>query len=54
MRREERVTVQGPVKKQQPDGMSHMGVPTPERPHPDDEMTMTKFGQPSLANFHYF
>ena len=23
MRREERVTVQGPVKKQQPDGMSH-------------------------------
>ena len=27
MRREERVTVQGPVKKQQPDGMSHRGVP---------------------------
>ena len=26
MRREERVTVQGPVKKQQPDGMSHGGV----------------------------
>ena len=26
MRREERVTVQGPVKKQQPDGMSHRGV----------------------------
>ena len=25
MRREERVTVQGRVKKQQPDGMSHMG-----------------------------
>ena len=25
MRREERVTVQGPVKKQQPDGMSHGG-----------------------------
>ena len=25
MRREERVTVQGPVKEQQPDGMSHMG-----------------------------
>ena len=25
MRREERVTVQGPVKKQQPDGMSHRG-----------------------------
>ena len=29
MRREERVTVQGPVKEQQPDGMSHRGVPTP-------------------------
>ena len=26
MRREERMTVQGPVKKQQPDGMSHRGV----------------------------
>ena len=26
MRREERVTVQGPVKEQQPDGMSHRGV----------------------------
>ena len=29
MRREERVTVQGPVKKQQPDGMSHRGVSPP-------------------------
>ena len=28
MRREERVTVQGPIKKQQPDGMSHGGVHT--------------------------
>ena len=26
MRREERVTVQGPVKKQQPNGMSHRGA----------------------------
>ena len=26
MRREERVTVQGPIKEQQPDGMSHRGV----------------------------
>ena len=26
MRREERVTVQGPVKEQQPDGMSHGGA----------------------------
>ena len=29
MRREERVTVQGPVKEQQPDGMSHRGMPPP-------------------------
>ena len=29
MRREERVTVQGPVQKQQPDGMSHRGSPPP-------------------------
>ena len=34
MRREERVTVQGPVKEQQPDGMSHRGAPpwTPSPP----------------------
>ena len=30
MRREERVTVQGPVKEQQPDGMSHGGCPRPQ------------------------
>ena len=29
MRREERGTVQGPVKEQQPDGMSHRGVTVP-------------------------
>ena len=34
MRREERVTVQGPVKKQQPDGMSHRGVDPPDQPPP--------------------
>ena len=40
MRREERVTVQGPVKEQQPDGMSHRGVsffrlvPNPPPPLP--------------------
>ena len=41
MRRDERVTVQGPVKKQQPDGMSHRGGggliacrPCWTRPHP--------------------
>ena len=32
MRREERVTVQGPVKEQQPDGMSHSGWTPPPRP----------------------
>ena len=31
MRRAERVTVQGPVKKQQPDGMSHRGAAHSER-----------------------
>ena len=31
MRREERVTVQGPVKEQQPDGMSHRGPGPAER-----------------------
>ena len=34
MRREERVTVQGPVKEQQPDGMSYRGVSL--RPNPRD------------------
>ena len=36
MRREERVTVQGPVKEQQPDGMSHRerGVPPTAPPPP--------------------
>ena len=29
MRRDDRVTVQGPVKRQQPDGMSHGGCPSP-------------------------
>ena len=30
MRREDRVTVQGPVKKQQPDAMSHRGSEAPK------------------------
>ena len=38
MRREERVTVQGPVKEQQPDGMSHRGL---EPGGSDDGMTIT-------------
>ena len=32
MRREERVTVQGPVKEQQPDGVSHRGWTSPPTP----------------------
>ena len=31
MRREERVSVQGPVKKQQPEGMSHRGADAKEK-----------------------
>ena len=34
MRREERVTVHGPVKEQQPAGMSHRGYPPPLLMHP--------------------
>ena len=34
MRREERVTVRGPVRKQQPDGMSHMGTCGAATPRP--------------------
>ena len=51
MRREERVTVQGPVKKQQPDGMSHRGVsePVPQSPPPppvqrDSQCTCVRVG----------
>ena len=33
MRREERVTVQGPVKERQPDGMSHRGGTSECVPH---------------------
>ena len=29
-------------------------LPTPPPSPPDDEMTMTKFGRPNLANFHHF
>ena len=40
MRREERVTVQGPVKEQQPDGMSHRGGAV-EPGGSNDGMTIT-------------
>ena len=45
MRREERVTVQGPVKKQQPDGMSHRGLadPPPFRPPKSWDTTVRNF-----------
>ena len=36
MRREERVTVQGSVKEQQPDGMSHRGLSAPSNPRPPE------------------
>ena len=40
MRREEQVTVQGPIKKQQPDGMSHRGV----RSTPIQSTSFASFG----------
>ena len=47
MRREEQVTVQGPVQKQQPDGMSHGGAPPPlMRPCPS--LRMCRRAKPSL------
>ena len=39
MRREERVTVQGPVKEQQPDGMSQRGVTPPPLYRPPNGCT---------------
>ena len=45
MRREERVTVQGPVKKQQPDGMSHRGAPQSTcAPVPRPQAALTTLG----------
>ena len=43
MRREERVTAQGPVKKQPPDGMSHRGLPPPPPPLPMFETDSQNF-----------
>ena len=45
MRREERVTVQGPVKEQQPDGMSHRGVPPPPLDPPPPQTKGTIVGR---------
>ena len=45
MRREERVTVQGPVKEQQPDGMSHRGLDPP--PHPSKAALGVSMGSPA-------
>ena len=56
MRREDRVTVQGPVKKQQPDGMSHRGGASPrvpprrQKPDPDPPPPPTLGGlQPTVG-----
>ena len=38
MRREERVTVQGPVKEQQPDGMSHRGLGVDSESTPEGDV----------------
>ena len=48
MRREERVTVQGPVKEQQPDGMSHRGVLDPPPPPGDAELLSKTLGSISM------
>ena len=55
MRREERVTVQGPVKKQQPGGMSHRGYPPLGPPAPQTkgyEGGGGGEGQPLLCTLH--
>ena len=57
MRREEWLTVQGPVKEQQPDGMSHRGVPPPLPMHPwggggaRGSPTYTTYGGHGLPRF---
>ena len=50
MRREERVTVQGPVKEQQSDGMSHRGCKTPYPP-PTNPPTPFKLRKSSVLCF---
>ena len=51
MRREERVSVQGPVKEQQPDGMSHRGG-TAIFEAPSSADGRTKSPQASLSQWH--
>ena len=51
MRREERVTVQGPVKKQQPDGMScRGGAPPTPNPPPPPQTKVTIVGKNEIYN----
>ena len=50
MRREDRVTVQGPVKEQQPDGMSHGGDPFPKTPFPPPQTKVTIVGKNEIYN----
>ena len=64
MRREERVTVQGPVKEQPPDGMSHRGLEKGLQQHLCfntigtisrggwHEMTRLMCGQPKAQKLH--
>ena len=49
MRREERVTVQGSVKKQQPDGMSHRGAPWTPSPAPPSAQATPRGGAEELC-----
>ena len=51
MRREERVTVQGPVNEQQPDGMSHRGA---DRPHAPKRSARGRAGSLDLHATSYF
>ena len=51
MRREERVTVQGPVKEQQPDGMSHRGANLARGQFGGEIFAVKKAGEISSAKF---
>ena len=54
MRREERVTVQGPVKEQQPDGMSHRGGGTQDLFLPDADGWKNNFEKGFLPHLCMF
>ena len=52
MRREERVTVQGPVKEQQPDGMSHRGGGGGRDETAKNAMQINAFAPPPIKMVH--